>query len=266
MLYMLKSGLIGLPFLWTKHRAKKTVLNNEKNPDMYSPENLHKKAYRALGMGLKGLDIKVYHNSMRNVPLKPCIFYPNHVSQFDPMFIYYLMYKFFHQPTAFIAKKELEFSSMRYFFKLTSVLFLDRSNLRDAIRVFDEAKIILNKKKISFCLFPEGTRGDDENSLLDFKPGAFKLAYDAHCPIVPVTIFNSKQLESKMRFKKARVYVYFHPAIEPKNFLTSDTAAVSKKVYDMINDTLQNKQAIIKDIQTNWKTVRTGKDATDDNL
>ena len=103
------------------------------------------------------------------------------------------------------------------------------------------------------CVFPEGTRNVTKEPLLDFKPGAFKLAYETHSPIVPTTIFNSLELNNKMRLAKTRIYVYFDEPIFPKEYLTVSTSGTAKRIQDIIGKNLSNKEKIIAEIKASYK-------------
>ena len=148
MLYMLKIPAMTPGYLFKKWRVKKVVLKNERYPEMYLPENLEKSAYKMLRYIYWALDVKILcnQNILEKFP-RQAVFYPNHLQKMDPGFIYYLLYKHFHKSTIFIAKKELEFSSMRYLYQLANVLFIDRSDLRQTLEVYDKAKKLSLKRK-----------------------------------------------------------------------------------------------------------------------
>ena len=234
------------------------VLKNTNNPEMYEPDNLHKYVYKALRFAFLGLDVKIYTNSLKKLDGK-FIYYANHKHKMDGGLLYYLLYKNLRVAPGSLVKKELEYSSVRNFLKLADMLFLDRSNLRQSLKKYEEAKQQITREYKSFVLFPEGTRNKTENKVLDFKPGAFKLAIETHTPIVPVTIFNACDTGSNP-FKKARIYIYFHPAIYPKDFLTIDTSSLAKKVQGIIADSLDDPKKYIDIIKSDCKNKKKNED------
>ncbi len=70
--------------------------------------------------------------------------------------------------------------------------------------------------------FPEGTRHDD-NKLLPFKRGAFRLSKKKEIPIVPIVIEGASKLLPKKAFcfrtdKKTNVHIKMLPPLYPKDF------------------------------------------------
>lgn len=74
-------------------------------------------------------------------------------------------------------------------------MFIDRANHAGALRAFGAAVQHMKEKRQSVWLFPEGTRSYfTRPDLLPFKKGAFHLAIQAGCPIVPVVVQNYAHL------------------------------------------------------------------------
>ncbi|XP_011554042.1 1-acyl-sn-glycerol-3-phosphate acyltransferase beta isoform X2 [Plutella xylostella] len=109
----------------------------------------------------------------------------NHQSSIDilGMFnIWHVMDK-----VAAVARKELfyiwPFGLSAY---LAGVVFIDRSNPKDAYRQLQVTSEVMIKNKTKLWLFPEGTRNKDFTKLLPFKKGAFNIAVAAQVPVLPV--------------------------------------------------------------------------------
>jgi 1-acyl-sn-glycerol-3-phosphate acyltransferase len=71
---------------------------------------------------------------------------------------------------------------------------------------------------VHLCTFPEGTRSRT-GRLLSFKNGAFKMAYKAGAPIIPISIVNSHKVMPTgwmmaMRPARGVAEVIVHPPIE----------------------------------------------------
>lgn len=131
-------------------------------------------------------------------------------------------------PGAFIAKKEiLDIKVVRSGAQLIDVLFLDRTNMRDVVRVMREANSLVRIPR-SLILFPEGTRSKSA-SLGEYKGAFFNIAQQTHVPIVPFTILNSYQIK-RFSWKHNYVHVFFHPIFKPQSFLHKPTEAIANNL------------------------------------
>lgn len=92
-----------------------------------------------------------------------------------------------------IMKKELEkipiFGAACHFL---GCIYVDRANHEAAIKSIQKAKTTLSRKAC-VLFFAEGTRSRD-GKVMPFKKGAFRFAWEANLPILPVTIKNSAQI------------------------------------------------------------------------
>ena len=88
-------------------------------------------------------------------------------------------------------------------------------------------------------VFPEGTRSED-GALLEFKPGALKLATKSGVPIIPVTINGSKEIMVKGSkiIKPAHVEIIISEPIEMTDEWKQDTFALTEKVKGIISSNL----------------------------
>jgi 1-acyl-sn-glycerol-3-phosphate acyltransferase len=94
-------------------------------------------------------------------------------------------------------------------------------------------------KNVSVMLFPEGTRTRD-GSLGEFKDGAFRLAIDTGCPILPLvvngTIEALRSGDWRMNVTDAEVRVL--APIETTGLTRDDTAELRDRVRQIIADEL----------------------------
>lgn len=111
--------------------------------------------------------------------------------------------------SAMVAKKELKrIPVFGQYLTYAGTVFLDRSNSSNAVKSLVEAGRIIKSHKISVWLFPEGTRTlKPENTLRDFKKGAFHLAIEAGVPIIPVVCENYWRLYRPGVFNSGRLKV-----------------------------------------------------------
>jgi 1-acyl-sn-glycerol-3-phosphate acyltransferase len=125
----------------------------------------------------------VVKNFERLDATQPCIYVCNHQSNLDMV----TQAHCYRPKTICIGKKELLwipfFGALFY---VTGNILLDRKNHERAVEGMNSARDLINKKKLSVYVFPEGTRNKNPAKLLPFKKGAFYLAIAAQVPILPV--------------------------------------------------------------------------------
>lgn len=169
---------------------------------------------------------------LENIPKdRAVLFVGNHQSNFDiPILLGHI-----DTPKAFIAKIELEkFPLISKWMILMECVFMDRDNLRQSAKAIMQGIKSL-KKGYSMVVFPEGTRTDD-GILLEFKPGALKLATKSGAPIVPITINGSKDIMKKGQkiIRPAHVEITVDKPIEITDEMKQDTIALAEHVQGII--------------------------------
>jgi len=104
-----------------------------------------------------------------------------------------------------------------------------------------QAEKTLQKGK-SMTIFPEGTRTHDGH-MNPFKRGAFMLASEIGLPIVPITINGSFDIFSRNDYSVSQgtLQMIVHRPITPEEYKTMGTKELMKKVYDIINNGLEEK-------------------------
>lgn len=181
---------------------------------------------------LKVSGTQVTVKGIENVPKdRAVLFVANHQSNFDiPILLGNI-----DRPKAFIAKVELEkFPVINKWMTLMECVFMDRSNIRQSAKAINQG--IKNLKNgYSMVVFPEGTRTYD-GIMLEFKPGALKLATKSGAPIVPVTINGSKDIMTKGSniIRPAKVEIVIDSPIEITDEMKQDTIALSEHVQGII--------------------------------
>ena len=87
-----------------------------------------------------------------------------------------------------ISKKELgRVPILGKAIKVGGHIMVDRSDRRSQLKTLKQGINLLNKDGVHLCTFPEGTRSRT-GRLMPFKNGAFKMAYKAEAPVIPITI------------------------------------------------------------------------------
>ena len=169
----------------------------------------------------------------------------NHHSFIDSFLLFIFLYEQLGTNFVFVAKKELEDKKLGRVLKLIDSIFIDRNNLRQMVSSINDQVKIMKERNKSIVLFPEGTRNTTKN-LLEFKSGAFELAYKNICPIQPIIFLNTEDYwedRKQTKIKRDIVMEVLEP-IQPNNFLHIDRQIfaknVQKKMQDAINKHLKN--------------------------
>ena len=115
---------------------------------------------------------------------------PNHLSFFDSV----LMALSFDRPVHFIGKAEyLETWWSRWLFPAMGMIPIDRGNGAKAMIALDAAAGVLHDGGL-LCIYPEGTRSRD-GRLHRGHTGAARLAGSVGCPLVPIGIVGSAEVQ-----------------------------------------------------------------------
>ena len=86
---------------------------------------------------------------------------------------------------------------------------------------------------VSIGIFPEGTRSKD-GTLAEFKPGSFKIAQKAECPVVVCCMRGTENIAKNWPWKRTDVYMDILDVIEPQVWKEKDTVQVAAEVQNMI--------------------------------
>ena len=147
-----------------------------------------------------------------NIPESgPIVIVANHQSLADAIALFYLMRN--HFQVGFISKDEWrKIAPLAHGIEYTRSIPLVRGDGRKALEAVQAAADLL-KQGFSLIVFPEGTRsrGPEMN---EFKPGAFKFAYKAHVPILPITLNGGYNLyEGTGNYHPCHIKIKIHPLV-----------------------------------------------------
>lgn len=128
---------------------------------------------------------KVTYIGEENIPKDQAVLYVgNHRGFFDII----LTYKNCPDLTGYVSKKEIKMVPfLNIWMIFVHCLFLDRSDIKAGLATIKKAIEQVNQG-ISVCIFPEGTRSEEEGKLLPFKEGSLRIAAKSGCPVVPMAI------------------------------------------------------------------------------
>lgn len=120
---------------------------------------------------------------------------------------------------------------------------LERHDLKQQVkelgRLTSEAK-----EGRRFIYFPEGKYEHNGNHLQEFRPGAFKAAKNAQCPIVPVAIYDSHLPFDFNSLRRVTTQVYFMDPINYEDYKDMTTQEISVMVKELIENKLQDLEQI----------------------
>ncbi|VFP82139.1 1-acylglycerol-3-phosphate O-acyltransferase [Candidatus Erwinia haradaeae] len=123
---------------------------------------------------------------------------------------------------------------------LSGNILISRKNYTQSYRVIRKLIRKFKQQKISFWIFPEGTRSRGRG-LLPFKMGAFYTAKAAGVPIIPVVVSSTHGNINLNRLKNGFVIVEMLPPIDPRCFSDQSVRFCSnycrklmiKKLYEL---------------------------------
>lgn len=185
---------------------------------------------------------KVIAIGEENIPRDTAVLYVgNHRSFFDIVVTYVRV----PRPTGYISKKEMQkWPLLNIWMRNLHCLFLDRDNIKDGLKTILTA-IEKVKGGISICIFPEGTRSKEPDTLLPFHEGSFKIAEKGNVPIIPMTIVNSDAVFENQfpRIRKATVVVEYGSPIYIRDLDKDVRKNLGSYTHQIISDTyFKNKE------------------------
>lgn len=146
-------------------------------------------------------------------------------------------------PTVTVGKKSLlwiPFFGQLYW--LTGNLLIDRDNRTKAHGTISELVEQFQKKKISFWMFPEGTRSRGRG-LLPFKTGAFHAAVAAGVPIIPVVVSNTHGKIKLNRLKNGLAIVEMLPPVDTTAFADQSVRKLTTHCRELMSAKLDELNA-----------------------
>lgn len=177
--------------------------------------------------------IRLHVTGLEKLPEEKFLLVGNHKSSMDPILEMGVLRRY---NVGFVAKKQL--FAMPIIGKIMHkchCVSLDRENPRKNVKTILNVIDIIKSGEASIGIYPEGRRNNGAG-LLPFKPGAFKIAQKAGCPVVVAVIRNSELVKKNAPFRKTDVYVDFINVIGQTQVSGSTIEQMSAMVYnDMRN-------------------------------
>lgn len=161
------------------------------------------------------------HNSLMDVPLS-CPYIPG--------------------PNKTIAKSSFAKIPLFGFFYMKGSVLVNRKSEISRIKSFDKMKNVL-ANGMHMSIYPEGTRNRTSEPLKRFHDGAFKLATDTGCSIIPAILFNTKKvlpLNKTFYFWPHKLEIHFLEPVkvnESKNY-----SELKERVFVMMKEYYEKHQ------------------------
>lgn len=231
-------------YLWLIFRIGPFLLFNyfwifkySRHPEKYSNEERFTRLKKFVSKANKAFRTDIIIKGEENMPVDDASFItPNHISFFDPIILAVVM----KRPFACVAKKEvLKYPYVGRIQKIYGGLFLDRSDLRQELKVMREVRESLKNNEKDWIVFPEGKRNKDMGtvSVAEFKHGAFKMVLEVGHTIYPVAIYGTHRvLSTKHHLKRYPVHISFLKPISKDVYQGMNSTQISKVVEDLVRD------------------------------
>ena len=231
------------------------MIKYSRHPERYPLEERYKKVRslllfiaKALRVDFKVEGLEKYLNNDKSV-----LIVSNHLSNFDPLALVCISEK----PLSFVAKIETKkFPFIGRIIKAIDGVFLDRNDIRQEIKAIKTVSQRLSENKLSYCIFPEGTRNKqhDIEHMLDFKPGAFKAATMSKSDVVLVSLYGSyRVLEKQYNDKKFPVQISFLDTYTTEQINNVTTVEFAKSSEEQIKNSIAELIKIDTEYMSNLK-------------
>lgn len=176
--------------------------------------------------------LRVHVTGYDKVPFnKRFLLVSNHCSKFDNFVQCAILRK---TQMAYVSKPEnFKIPIGGRFMRRGLYLSMPRGNTREEFKTVMKAIEYIKADKVSIGIFPEGTRSKD-GLLHEFKPGAFKIAEKAKCPVVVCSMKGTFEIHKNWPWKKTDVYMDILEVIEPSVWENKNTVEISQYAHDLI--------------------------------
>lgn len=233
--YVIFMNLFRAPYMISKMRAYAD------HPEKYSEEQRYHLVRHAIYLMKKTGKIKTEAYGTENLPQDGgYVMIPNHQGKYDVLGIMSTHEK----PCSFVMdKKKSHTILVREFIDLVQGYRLEIDNPRQGIKIINQvAEDVAAGKR--FIIFPEGGYSfNNRNQVYNFKPGSFKIAVKAKCPIVPIVLIDSYKVFNSWHIGPIMTYVYYLTPITYEEYKGMKTPEIAKLVSTRIKEKIDEVMA-----------------------
>lgn len=229
-LYVIIRNLFRAPYMITRMRYEAD------HPEKFSEKKRYELDRHVIRIMCKTGKIKTVCFGRENLPKEGgYIMYPNHQGKYDALGI------ILSHDTPCSLVMDLDKSNsvlVREFIDLVGGKRLDKSDVRQAMRIIKEVANDVKAGK-RYILFPEGGyEFNNKNHVTEFKPGSFKSATMSKVPIVPVALIDSYKVFNSLNFMPVTVQVHFLKPIPYEEYKGMKTLEIAHLVKGRIEETI----------------------------
>lgn len=159
----------------------------------------------------------------------------NHLSVMDIVLIGSLS----KRPISFIAKKEAK--KIPFVGRCIRVIdgqFLDRHDARQAVRCFQKAQELAKIDKISYVIYPEGTRNKNPytSGVAEFHAGSFRLALRNQKDLLLMCQFGTQRiLSNDSHFSSNPIQITFKTPLFYEKLKDLSTTDIAEKAHEIVD-------------------------------
>jgi 1-acyl-sn-glycerol-3-phosphate acyltransferase len=229
----LASLLIGFILAFSSILMIVSILGEFRKGKPYDNKFNHDFAKSLLRLALHIARIKVTVTGMENMPKdNKFVFVSNHQENYDIMI---LLPTFKDHPICFIAKEPLFKAPIigKWIGLLGNVPIGREADREAAMSIITGIKRY--KAGVPFGIFPEGKRSFS-NEMIEFKPGALKLAMKPKADILIGTLYDGPVIFKRFPWKRYDIRVHIHPLLKYEDYKDLNSHELSDKIKAVIQE------------------------------
>ena len=214
-----------------------SLLFSKKQPDR--PSRYHRFiATQALQFVLMFLQVRIKVRGRELLPKEPFILVSNHRSAMDALAAFQA---FADRKLAFVAKMPvMKYPIVGPYLMHCCALGIERDKPLQSLRVINRAAKYVKEEKLSFGIYPEGTR-TKTGRVGPFKSGAFLAAKKADAPVVVMTTEGTEKIWSRIPFRRPRITLTVRAVIAQETVRAETPEELAERARDIIVTALGEK-------------------------
>lgn len=227
---MVFRNLFLVPYMWIR------LCYHASHVDKYKEEQHYELLKYITHRANKGGNVTIDAYGVENIPDENgFMFFPNHQGLYDVLAILDVCPK----PFSVVAKKEIaNIQFLKQVFACMKAYMIDRDDIKQSLQVIINVTNEVKKGR-NYLIFPEGTRSENGNELLEFKGGSFKAATKAKCPIIPVALIDSFKPFDTNTTSQVTVQVHFLKPLYYEDYKDMNTKEIAALVRERIQSTIR---------------------------